>query len=162
MYGAFVRRTSVSPPGDVVGKEKEAKEGATPVEITVNGTATGYTVVDTEPKATAVGKLANELQPGMELVRENAVVDVVIPASVAEDGVHWRVRARAQQSTRPQRAQMTAALAGRAFEDVAAIARASGFELVRIQAWPGWWPRLPVLDSRITIDVTNAVSSGTP
>ncbi|HEV8470562.1 MAG TPA: baseplate J/gp47 family protein [Candidatus Limnocylindria bacterium] len=162
VYGAFVRRTSVSPPGDVVGKEKEAKEGATPIEITVNGTATGYTVVDTEPKATAVNKLANELQPGMDLVRDNAVVDVVIPASVAEDGVHWRVRARAQQSTRPQRAQMTAALAGRAFEDVAKIARDSGFQLVRIDYWPAWWPRLPVLDSRITIEVTNSVSSGSP
>ena len=160
VYGAFVKRTTVSPPGDVIGKE--AKEGTTTFEITVNGTATTYTVADTEPKATAVSKLANELQPGMDLVLDNAVVDVVIPASVAEDGVHWRVRARAQQTTRPQRAQMTAALAGRAYEDVAAIARASGFELVRIQAWPGWWPRLPVLDSRITIEVTNAVSSGSP
>ncbi len=157
VYGAFVKRTSVSPPGDVVGKE--AKEGTTSFEITVNGTATGYTVPDTEPKATAVNKLATEVQPGMDLVRDNAIVDVVIPASVAEDGVHWRVRARAQQSTRPQ-PQMTAALAGRAFEDVGKIARDSGFELVRVQAWPAWWPRLPVLDSRITIEVTNAVSSG--
>ena len=159
VYGAFVKRTSVSPPGDVVGKE--AKEGTTTFEITVNGTATGYTVLDTEPKATAVSKLATEIQPGMDLVRDNAVVDVVIPASVAEDGVHWRVRARAQQSTRP-RPQMTAALAGRAFDDVTNIAHDSGFELVRIQAWPAWWPRLPVLDSRITIEVTSRVSSGSP
>ncbi|TMC75546.1 MAG: hypothetical protein E6J09_12460 [Chloroflexi bacterium] len=159
VYGAFVKRTSVSPPGDVVGKE--AKEGATTFEITVNGTATGYTVVDTEPKATAVSKLGTEVQPGMDLVRDGAVVDVVIPASVAEDGVHWRVRARAQQSTRP-RPQMTAALAGRDINDVGNIARDAGFELVRIEAWPAWWPRLPVLDSRITIKVESSVSSGPP
>jgi hypothetical protein len=162
VYGAFVKRTSVSPPGDVVGKEKDAKEGAAPIEITVNGTATGYTVVDTEPKATALSKLEKERQPGMDLVPDEAIVDIVIPASVAEDGVHWRVRARAQQSTHPQRAQMTAALAGREFADVKDIVRGSGFELVRVDYWPAWWPRLPVLDSRITIEVTNAVSSGTP
>jgi hypothetical protein len=146
----------------VVGKEKDAKEGAAPIEITVNGTATGYTVVDTEPKATALSKLEKERQPGMDLVPDEAIVDIVIPASVAEDGVHWRVRARAQQSTHPQRAQMTAALAGREFADVKDIVRGSGFELVRVDYWPAWWPRLPVLDSRITIEVTNAVSSGTP
>src|SRR5256886_4544320 len=53
VYGAFVKRTSVSPPGDVVGKT--AQEGTTTFEITVNGTATGYTVLDTEPDATAGG-----------------------------------------------------------------------------------------------------------
>ncbi len=160
VYGAFVKRTSVAPPGDVVGKE--AKEGAMTFEIAVNGMATVYTVEDSQPKDTALSKLEKELPPGMELVPESGVVEVVIPASVAEDGVHWRVRARAQQSTRPQRAQMTAALAGRELKDVAKIAQDSGFELVGVTAWPAWWPRLPVLDSRITIKVDSAVSSGSP
>jgi baseplate J-like protein len=160
VYGSFVKRTTVSPPGDVVGKE--AKEGAMTFEIAVNGMATVYTVEDSQPKDTALSKLEKELPPGMELVPDSGVVDVVIPASVAEDGVHWRVRARGQQSTRPQRAQITAALAGRELRDVAKIAQDSGFELVGVTAWPAWWPRLPVLDSRITIKVESAVSSGSP
>src|SRR5207245_7509140 len=62
VYGAFVKRTSVSPPGDVIGKE--AKEGTTTFEITVNGTATGYTVLDTEPQATAAKEPAAVGQRG--------------------------------------------------------------------------------------------------
>jgi len=26
-----------------------------------------------------------------------------------------------------------------------------GIQLVRVSTWPGWWPRLPVLESRIVI-----------
>src|SRR2546425_523521 len=47
LYGAFVKRTPLSPPGD--GIREEAKDGTTTFEITVNGTATTYTVADTEP-----------------------------------------------------------------------------------------------------------------
>jgi hypothetical protein len=72
-------------------------------------------------------------------------------------GVHWRVRARASQFQHVDEAAIRAALAGRALgtkEDVAEIARlvdGRGLRLVQVSTWPGWWPRLPVLDSRIQI-----------
>ena len=52
---------------------------------------------------------------------------------------------------KPNTPQMTAALAGREYEAVGPLAEQLGFKLRSITPWPEWWPRLPVLDSRITI-----------
>jgi hypothetical protein len=98
----------------------------------------------------------------MDLDEKSAVVSEVIGASVQPDGVHWRVRAQGQQFSLPK-PQMTAALAGRGYEAVAPLVRDLGFELRSITPWPEWWPRLPVLDSRITIEVEALPSSaGSP
>ena len=89
----------------------------------------------------------------MDLDETSPVVNEVIGASVQDDGVHWRVRAQGKQKPQPKTTQMTAALAGREYEAVRPLAEQLGFTLRSITPWPEWWPRLPVLDSRITIVV---------
>ena len=162
VYGVIAKRTGVlTPASDVV---KELKKDDPPTfEITVTGTATAYTVTSDEPKKTAIQRLTQEVPSDMKLADNSAVVSEVIGASVREDGVHWRIRAEGKQVPKPKTSQMTAALAGRGYDAVAPLARDLGFELRSITPWPEWWPRLPVLDSRITIDVEALPSSaGSP
>ena len=152
VYGVLWKRTGVlTPASDVVGKEL-TKDKPT-FEITVTGSATAYAVSADEPKTTAVAKLKQELASGMDLDETSPVVNEVIGAQVFDDGVHWRVRAQGKQVPQPKTTQMTAALAGREYEAVGPLAEQLGFSLRSITPWPEWWPRLPVLDSRITIVV---------
>ena len=160
VYGVLWKRTGVvTPASDVVAKEL-TKDKPT-FEITVTASATAYAVIADEPKTTAVAKLRQELASGMELDVTSAVVDQVIGASVADDGVHWRVRAQGKQVPQPKTTQMTAALAGREYEAVGPLAEQLGFKLRSITPWPEWWPRLPVLDSRITIVVESLPPAAT-
>jgi hypothetical protein len=150
VYGVVWKRTGVvTPASDVVGKEPP-KDKPT-FEITVTGTATAYAVTDKEPARTATVKLGQEVSPGMGLDESSVVVNEVIGARVEDDGVHWRVRAQAKQTPQPNTTQMTAALAGREYEAIGPLAEQLGFRVRSITPWPEWWPRLPVLDSRITI-----------
>jgi hypothetical protein len=157
VYGVAWKRTAVSPATDVVGKS-----GDGPFQITVTGTATAYRVDASEPKATAVNKLKLEVGSGMDVDARAAVVDNVGSPSVESDGVHWRVRASARQFAQVREDQLKAALAGRAFEDLTALADRSGFQVRSITAWPEWWPRFPVLDLRITIQVDSGSATGPP
>lgn len=155
VYGVLWKRTGVlTPASDVVGKELPiSKDKPATFEITVSGSATAYAVTDQEPKTTAIARLRQELASGMDLDPTSPLVDQVIGASVADDGVHWRVRAQGKQVPQPKTTQMTAALAGREYTAVGPLAEQLGFKLRSITPWPEWWPRLPVLDSRITIVV---------
>jgi len=164
VYGVWVKQTGISPPGDVVNTEPP--DGT--FTITATGTASAYRVSKTQPRAAAINSLRNELagSPGMTFDNESVVVDIVLGPNVGESGVQWRVRAKAQQYASGDAAQMRAALTGRGLEDVDAVAAARGFKKVNVETWPSWWPRLPVLDSRITIKVeapiTAASRSGAP
>jgi hypothetical protein len=158
VYGVVARKTGVATPAsDVVGKEL-TKEKPT-FEITVTGSATAYSVDASEPKATGIARLKEELPAGMDLDEKSAIVDLVIPASVAADGVHWRVQAKGTQYARVNKVQLTSALAGRGYDEIGTVARRFGFELKSFTPWPSWWPRLPVLDSRITIELAPAAAS---
>jgi hypothetical protein len=158
VFGVVAKRTGVvTPASDVVGKEL-TKEKPT-FEITVSGSATAFAVTSDEPKTTAIARLRQELATGMNLDEKSAVVTEVIGAVVAPDGVTWRVRAEGKQVPQAKTTQMTAALAGREFEAAGSVARQFGFELRSVSLWPEWWPRLPVLDSRITITVESLPSA---
>jgi hypothetical protein len=152
VYGFLWKRTGVvTPASDVVGKELTPEKPT--FEITVTGTATAYAVTDKEPTRTAIARLRQELSSGMVFDETSAVINEVIGASVADDGVHWRVRAQGKQVPQPKTTQMTAALAGREYQAAGQVAEQLGFTLRSVTLWPEWWPRLPVLDSRITIVV---------
>jgi hypothetical protein len=158
VFGVVAKRTGVvTPAGDVVGKELKdlKKDQPATFEITVTGSATAYSVDDSEPKKTAITKLKQEIASGsgMKLDENTAAVALVIPPNVQQDGVHWRVRAEGKQVPQPNRPQMAAALAGRESQYAGQLATQLGFTLRNIRVWPDWWPRLPVLDSRITIEV---------
>lgn len=164
VYGVVARRTGVlTPAADVVGKELPiSKDKPATFEITVTGSATAYQVPTDEPKTTATTKLRQELPTGMDLDEKSVVVSQVIGASVASDGVRWRVRVEGKQVPQPKKAQITAALAGRDYSEVDLLATQLGFKLLSITPWPEWWPRLPVLDSRITIEVESLPAASSP
>jgi len=162
VYGVVWKRTGVLTPATDVVKELKKDDPPT-FQITVTGSATAYQVSSEEPKKTAVQRLKQELPSGMKLDENSAVVSEAIGAVVQEDGVHWRVRAQGKQFPEPKKSQMTAALAGRGYDAIAPLAKDLGFELRSVTPWPEWWPRLPVLDSRLTIDVEPLPSSaGSP
>jgi hypothetical protein len=72
-------------------------------------------------------------------------VDVIIDATLDDNGVTWRVRGRTSQFPTVHDAPLKTALAGREliFEDAAKVVEGQGLELRRIVVWPGWWPRFP-------------------
>ena len=162
VYGTVVKRTTITPASDVVGKDAGEEPAVGSFELTVSGTATAYSVPSAEPRATALNRLGKEVPDKAIDMGSAAKVDLVIGPTVADDGVHWRVRARSLQYARPDGA-LTAALAGRSFDEIARITSARGFDYRGVETWPAWWPRLPVLDSRITIRAQPAVdASGSP
>lgn len=149
VYGALVKRTAITAAGEVVGRE--LAPGQTTFDLTASGTATGYSVASTEPRATTVDRLLAAADAGFDIDRDGAVVEIVGSPTVEEDGVHWRVRGRAGEFRRVDEAAIRAALAGRGLEEVDRVVSDRGLRLVRLSTWPGWWPRLPVLDSRIQV-----------
>lgn len=149
VYGVLVKRTSITPAADVVGKELTPE--APTFELSVAGAATGYSVPSDEPRKTTAERLATAADSGFDIDKDGVVVEIVGSPTVEADGVHWRVRGRASQFRRFDEAAIKAALAGRGFEEVDAVVTDRGLRLVRVSTWPGWWPRLPVLDARIAI-----------
>ncbi|MDO8506078.1 MAG: hypothetical protein Q7S41_00555, partial [Candidatus Limnocylindria bacterium] len=149
VYGVLVKKTGITPAGDVVGTELPV--GQTSFDLTATGTATGYSVATNEPRSTTVDRLHAAADIGFDIDREGAVVDIVGSPSVEDDGVHWRVRGLGSQFRRVDEAAIKSALAGRGLEEVSRVVSDRGLRFVRVSTWPGWWPRLPVLDSRIQI-----------
>ncbi|OLC56738.1 MAG: hypothetical protein AUH85_05330 [Chloroflexi bacterium 13_1_40CM_4_68_4] len=149
VYGAVTKRSTVTPAGDVVGKELPA--GQTSFDMTATGTAIAYSVADTEPRATTITRLKQAAEVGYDIDPAGAAVEVVGSPSVQDDGVHWRVRGRASQFRTLREAEIRAALAGRTLGEIDKVLTDRGLRYVRVSTWPGWWPRLPVLDSRIVI-----------
>ncbi len=160
VYGVMVKRTIITAPGDVVGKE--IKEGPATFELTATGAATAYTVPSVEPRATTIAKLRAQADPEHDIDADRAVVDVVVGPGVADDGVHWRVRARASQFRRLNPAALSAALAGRGFGEIRDVVEQRKLSVVRVTIWPGWWPRMPVLDSRIEVRTEAPAAATSP
>ena len=148
VYGVLVRQTAITPASEVL---KELAAGVTTFDITVSGAATGYSVASAEPRQTTVDRLATAADSGYDIDKDSAIVEIVGTPSVEVDGVHWRVRGRASQFRPPDEAAIRAVVAGKPFEDVTKVVEDRGLQLVRVSTWPGWWPRLPLLESRIVI-----------
>ncbi|MEK6619645.1 MAG: hypothetical protein AABZ26_01580, partial [Chloroflexota bacterium] len=150
----LVRQTSIAPSNvDVAGKEAET------FELTVSGIASAYAVPDVEPRRTALARLRDAVEPGNELDDRAAVVDVT-KAEVGDGGVTWTVSARAGQMRRTDRERIGRLLAGRVVGDAQPVLDAEGLRLVRLDRVPAWWPLLPVLDGRITVQVEPPPVSG--
>lgn len=150
----LARQTSLAPASvDVVGKEVEG------FELTVNGIATAYAVPDTEPRRAAVVKLRDAAAVGNDVDDRSATVDVK-SVRIGDDGVTWALTAKGWQTHRTDRLRVGRLLAGRAVGDVRPVLDAEGLRLVRIDAAPAWWPIMPILDGRITVQVEAPPVSG--
>jgi hypothetical protein len=155
VYGPVTKVTAVTGSAGLIGTEPP--NGT--FEITVTGTATGYSVAEGEPRATTITKLGLQADSDYEVNEAAAVVDVVIGPTLQDNGVSWRVRGSGPQVPQVKEAPLRTALAGRPFEEVQSIVEGQGLELRTITVWPGWWPRLPFFDSRLRIDVFTGSSS---
>lgn len=161
VYGVVVRRTSITPAADVVGKNDLPTDAPT-FELTAVGSAIAYSVASDEPGATALAKLAQEADAGQKIVDGTGTVDVVGSPTVQDDGVHWRVRVKAMQSRPIDEGAIRGALAGRSFDEVNGVVSERGLRLVRVSTWPGEWPRMPFLDARIRIQTETPASAASP
>jgi hypothetical protein len=148
VYGPVTEVTAVTSSAGLVGTEPP--NGT--FELTVTGTATAYKVPETEPRATTIAKLKERADPGNDLNEAATVVDVIIEPTLVENGVRWRVRAHTSQFSQVRNAPLRASLAGRELEEVETLVNDQGLQFVRLEVWPGWWPRLPFFDSRLRIE----------
>lgn len=157
IYGPVTKVITVTSSAGLVGTEPSNKEGV--FEITVSGTATAYSVPESEPRATTITKLKERADPENDINEAATVVDVIIEPALVDNGVRWRVRARTTQFPQVRNAPLRASLAGREFAEAEAVVEDQGLQLVRFEIWPGWWPRLPFFDYRLRIEVETETSA---
>jgi len=152
VYGPVTTVTAVTSSAGLVGTEP--KDGI--FELTVTGTATGYSVPEAEPRATTIVKLKEQADLDHDIDETGAGVDVIIGPTLEENGVRWRVRSSTLQYPQPKEAVLRTALAGREFDDAEGVMEGQGLKLMTITVWPWWWPRFPFFDSRLQIKVDTA------
>jgi hypothetical protein len=155
VYGPVTKVTSVTGSAGIVGSEPA--NGT--FELTVTGTATGYRVPETEPRAATIVKLRQQADPDHDINETATVVDLVIGPTLEDSGVAWRVRGSTLQYPQVKTAPLATALAGRPFEEAQKVVEGQGLELSTITVWPGWWPRFPFFDSRLRIEVKTGAST---
>ncbi len=150
VYGTYITGKTLTAPSDLVGKD--APEGGA-FDVTATANAMGYSVVAAEPRNTAVDRLAATADPDDDVDKQGAAVDVVGTPSVDATGVHWRVRVRAEQFRRLDEAAIRAAVVGHPLDaaEITKAVEAHGVQWRRVLTWPGWWPRMPLLEGRIQI-----------
>jgi len=160
VYGPITKVTTLTASAGLVGTEPPSGV----FELTVTGTATGYSVPEAEPRAATVASLKQRADPENDIDPDGAVVDIIIGPTLDESGVRWRVRGRTSQFPRVKEAPLRTALAGREFTDAQSVVESQGLELRRIVVWPGWWPRFPFFDSRleIKVDTETTATSASP
>jgi len=136
--------TSQGSLSDVVGKEVATFD--VPVTATVQGFAAGAD----QPTKAAVERYRTMTSPGYVLDERTAQFSAV--ATVADNGVTWRITASGSQSPKFDAAQVRGALAGRTPAEARAALEAQGLHVTDLRVSPSWWPRMPVLDARITVN----------
>lgn len=139
----LVRQTTMVPASaDVIGKDA--------FEITVSGIATAYVAPDAQPRKAIASKLRDAAETGNDVDDRGVAFDVT-KLTVTEEGVTWNVTARGQQTRRVDRAATARLLAGRQVREAEGILRGERLRMVQLDWRPEWWPLLPLLDARITI-----------
>jgi hypothetical protein len=136
--------TSQGSLSDVVGKEVATFD--VPVTATVQGFAAGAD----QPTKAATEAYRTMHAPGYVLDERTAQFNAV--ATVADNGVTWKITASGTQSPSVDSAQVRTALAGRTMAEARAILESQGLTVTGLRVSPSWWPRMPVLDARITVN----------
>lgn len=141
--------TSITPEGDIVGKEGEEFKV---FELTVSFVFTAYAVPVEEPCKTAEGRLRAAVDQGFSLAEPSVQCSARLLDDPANTGViSWSVRISGSQLASVNADAIRRALAGAALDEVGPVLERSGVELRQIRREPSWWPRLPLLDGRIVV-----------
>ena len=88
--------------------------------------------------------------PGNVLDERTAQYGAV--ATVADNGVTWRITASGSQSPQLDPARVQAAVAGRTVPEAIALLRTQGLQVTEVRLSPSWWPRLPLLGAHIAVN----------
>lgn len=139
----LVQQTSIAPASvDVIGKEG--------FELTVSGIATAYVAPEAEPRKAIASRLRDAAEVGNDVDDRGVVFDVT-KLTVTNEAVIWNVTARGQQARRVNHTATARLLAGKQVREAERILEAERLRLVRLDWVPDWWPFLPLLDARITV-----------
>ncbi|HEX4744484.1 MAG TPA: baseplate J/gp47 family protein [Candidatus Limnocylindria bacterium] len=140
--------TSVTPESAVVGKEVEI------FELTVSFVATAFAVPTNEPRKTAVERLRATEAPGYTLADSSVQYEETLLPDDTNSGVlTWAVTVSGSQIARVDSDRIRRALAGRGLGEAGAVLEGLGVQLQGdVRREPAWWPRLPLLDSRIRVE----------
>jgi hypothetical protein len=88
--------------------------------------------------------------PGNVLDERTAQFNAV--ATVADNGVSWKITASGTQSPQLDSVRIRSALAGRTRAEVNELLTAQGLRVTDLRISPDWWPRMPLLDARIAVN----------
>ena len=138
--------TSQGALADVVGRE------AATFDVPVSATVQGFAVAGNEPARTALERYRAMAGDGNALDERSAQFAGITTPTVADNGVTWKLAASGQQSVRITKEQVGRAVAGRGIAEARAALQAQGLRVSDIKIAPSWWPRMPLLDARITVN----------
>lgn len=131
---------------DVVGREVAT------FEVPVSATVQGFAVAGNEPARTAIDRYRAFAAEGNALDDRSVRFAGIATPTVQDNGVTWTLTASGQQAVRLTREQVSRAVAGRGIAEARATLEAQGLRVSDIQLAPAWWPRMPLLDARITVN----------
>ena len=138
--------TSQGPLADVVGREVAT------FDIPVTASVQGFAVAGNEPARTAVERYRALAADGNTLDERSVQLAGITTPTVADNGVTWRLVATGQQSARLTKEQVSRAIAGRGIAEARAMLTGQGIRVTDVRISPSWWPRMPLLDARITVN----------
>jgi hypothetical protein len=136
--------TSQGSLNDVVGKEVPT------FDVPVTGAVQGFAVAAEQPTKAASERYRTMALPGYVLDERTAQYGAV--ATVADNGVTWKITASGTQSPQLDAARVRGALAGRTPAEARALLEGQGLTLTGLRISPDWWPRMPLLDARIAVN----------
>jgi len=129
---------------DVVGKEVAT------FDVPVTATVQGFAVAGDQPTKAALERYRTMASPGNVLDERTAQFNAV--ATVADNGVSWKITASGTQSPQLDSVRIRGALAGRTPAEVRELLTAQGLRVTDLRISPDWWPRMPLLDARIAVN----------
>lgn len=138
--------SSQGPLADVVGREVAT------FDIPISATVQGFAVAGSEPARTAIERYRAMSSEGNVLDERSAQFDGITTPTVADNGVTWKLVATGQQSVRLTKEQVSRAVAGRGVGEARDLLQGQGLRVTELRVSPSWWPRMPLLDARITVN----------
>ena len=144
VYVATPSLTSQGSLTDVLGKEVGS------FDVPVTATVQGFAAAGDQPTKAAVERYRAMASPGNVLDERAAQFNAI--ATVADNGVSWKITATGTQSPQLDAARIRGALAGRTPAEARTVLESQGLRVTDLRISPGWWPRLPLLDARIAVN----------
>ena len=129
---------------DAVGKEVAT------FDVPISATVQGFAATGDQPTKAALERYRTMASPGNVLDDRAAQFSAI--ATVADNGVTWKVTASGTQSPQLDVARIRGTLAGRTPAEARAVLDGQGLTVTDLRLQPSWWPRMPLLGARIAVN----------